>query len=130
MPLSPPVALSLFYVAFFAAFGAYLPYLNLYLEGIGLTGPQIGVISALLPLSVIVFPAIGGILADRLGRRRGLIIGSSGLSFLTFASILEANEQTDRGVILVGEVREIDRLLRLWRDRAGERGEEVGTRCA
>lgn len=88
MPLSPPVALSLFYVAFFAAFGAYLPYLNLYLEGIGLTGPQIGVISALLPLSVILFPAIGGILADRLGRRRGLIIGSSGLSFLTFASIL------------------------------------------
>src|SRR5438445_180937 len=77
MPLPPALALSLFYLATFAVLGVYLPYLNLYLEGLGLTGLQIGMVSSLVPLCGALAPALGGVLSDRLGRRRGLVVLST-----------------------------------------------------
>ncbi len=88
MPLSPPLALSLFYLTAFAVMGAYLPYFNLYLEGIGQSGLQIGLLSALLPLCGALAPTAGGMLADRHGRRRDLVILSSFLALLAFAFLL------------------------------------------
>ena len=84
MRLPAPLALSLFYLTSFAVLGAYLPYFNLYLEGLGFTGLQIGILTLLLPLSSALVPAFGGLLADRMGRRRGLIIASSFLALLAF----------------------------------------------
>ena len=43
-------------------------YFNLYLDVIGLSSLEIGVISALMPLCGVVVPTIGGLIADRLGR--------------------------------------------------------------
>ncbi|MEK7283096.1 MAG: MFS transporter [Acidobacteriota bacterium] len=85
MRLPAPLALSLFYLTSFAVLGAYLPYFNLYLEGLGFTGLQIGILTLLLPLSGALVPAFGGMLADRMGRRRGLIIASSLLALLAFS---------------------------------------------
>ncbi len=90
MPLSAPLALSLFYLTSFAVLGAYLPYFNLYLEGIGFSGLQIGIVSALLPLCSALVPTAGGVLADRLGRRRGLVVLSCLLALLTFGLALGA----------------------------------------
>src|SRR6266853_6022920 len=88
MPLSTPLALSLFYLASFAVMGAYLPYFNLYLEGIGQSGIQIGILSALLPFCGALAPTAGGMLADRLGRRRDLVLLSSFLALAAFAFLL------------------------------------------
>ena len=90
MSLPPSRALSLFYLAAFAVFGIYLPYLNLYLDQIGLTGLQIGVLSSLVPLSGLLIPTAGGMLADRLGRRRDLVVLSSLLALATFSTMFAA----------------------------------------
>ncbi len=88
MPLPSHLSLSLFYLTSFAVLGVYLPYFNLYLEDLGFSGLQIGVVSALLPLCGVVVPAAGGILADRLGRRRGLVILSTWTALLAFLILL------------------------------------------
>ena len=85
MQLQPALALSLFYLATFAVLGVYLPYLNLYLEGLGLSGLQIGIVSSLVPLCGALAPAAGGVLSDRLGRRRGLVVLSTLLAMLAFS---------------------------------------------
>lgn len=87
---SAPLALSLFYLTSFGLFGVYLPYFNPYLEGLGFSALQIGLISALVPLSNIFVPALSGRLSDRIGRRRPLILASSILATLSFSIILGA----------------------------------------
>jgi len=85
MPPPAPLALSLFYLTSFGLFGVYLPYFNPYLEGLGFSALQIGVISALVPLSNIFVPALSGLLSDRIGRRRPIILASSLLALLSFS---------------------------------------------
>src|SRR5206468_3541039 len=68
--MRPAAALSLFYASSFAFLGLYLPYFNLYLDRLGMSGLQIGTVSAILPLCGVLMPAAGGWLADRLGRMR------------------------------------------------------------
>jgi PPP family 3-phenylpropionic acid transporter len=87
MRLPAPLALSLFYLTSFAVLGVYLPYFNLYLEGLGFSGLQIGVLTLLLPLSGALMPTFGGMLADRMGRRREVIVASSLLALLAFSLI-------------------------------------------
>ena len=48
--MRPAAALSLFYASSFAFLGLYLPYFNLYLDRLGMSGLQIGTVSAILPL--------------------------------------------------------------------------------
>jgi MFS transporter, PPP family, 3-phenylpropionic acid transporter len=86
--LSPPAAISLFYAASFAVLGVQLPYLNLYLDAIGLGSLEIGVLSALIPLCGVVVPTVGGLLADRLGRRRSIVLVSTALALVAFIPIL------------------------------------------
>ncbi len=88
MPIPPSRALSIFYLTAFAVLGAYLPYFNVYLESLGFTGLQIGAISALLPLCGLLAPAVGGALADRIGRRREVVAVTSLLALGAFSLIL------------------------------------------
>ena len=90
MPLPPALSLSLFYLATFAVLGVYLPCLNLYFERIGLTGLQIGIVSLITPLLGALAPTAGGVLADRLGRRRDLVVLSSVLAPIVFCLMLPA----------------------------------------
>jgi len=87
MPLAAPLALSLFYLTSFAVLGVYLPYFNLYLDALGFSGLQIGLLTMLLPLSGALVPTFGGMLADRLGWRRGLAIGSSLMALVAFGFV-------------------------------------------
>jgi PPP family 3-phenylpropionic acid transporter len=90
MPLPPHLALSLFYLTSFGVLGVYLPYFNLHLEDLGFSGLQIGILSALLPLCGVVVPTAGGLLADRMGRRRDLVILSTWLALIAFSFLLGA----------------------------------------
>jgi PPP family 3-phenylpropionic acid transporter len=87
MPLAAALTLSLFYLASFAVMGVYLPYFNLYLESLGFSGLQIASVTLLLPLMATLAPTLGGVLADRLRRRRELVAGSSLLALLTFSLV-------------------------------------------
>jgi PPP family 3-phenylpropionic acid transporter len=68
------LAFGAFYFAQFAVLGIYIPYFPLYLKSLLLTGPQIGILLALSPVSRFLFPAFWGLWADRAGHRRLLII--------------------------------------------------------
>jgi PPP family 3-phenylpropionic acid transporter len=62
------------YFLYFGMMGIYLPYFNLYLYHIQLNGFQIGMLSALRSVLLVVFPVLWGILADRLQARRAIYI--------------------------------------------------------
>jgi PPP family 3-phenylpropionic acid transporter len=68
---------------YFAALSYFIPYINLYLEGVGLSGSEIGLVRSLPSLVGIVAAPLWGILSDALRLRRGLfIIGTIGSAIL------------------------------------------------
>ena len=69
--------LGLQYLFYFGVFGIYLPYFNLYCYHIGFSGLQIGIISALRSVVLVVCALIWSVLADRFQRRRSIFIGCS-----------------------------------------------------
>jgi PPP family 3-phenylpropionic acid transporter len=73
----PRVALALFYAAHFAHMGIVLPFLPLWFLASGLDSVSIGVLLALLPLTKVLAPWTWGLLADRTGVRRGLLVFAS-----------------------------------------------------
>jgi PPP family 3-phenylpropionic acid transporter len=72
------------YFFMFAGMGIFFPFLNVYYKSIGLSGTQIGLIITLGPLIAIFAGPIWGLLADRLGRLR-LILVIIVLGSITFA---------------------------------------------
>jgi MFS transporter, PPP family, 3-phenylpropionic acid transporter len=62
------------YFLYFGVMGIYLPYFNLYLYHINLTGVQIGVLSALRSVLLVLFPVLWGMLADRLQARKAIYV--------------------------------------------------------
>jgi PPP family 3-phenylpropionic acid transporter len=67
--LTPTRRGSIYYLAYWAAVGIYMPFTNVYFVRLGLSGREIGLLAALLPLMTLTAaPALAG-LADRRGWR-------------------------------------------------------------
>jgi len=82
--------LSLFYAAAFLVVGVQLPFWPVFLAGRGLDAREIAsVFAAAIWAKVVVGPAIGA-LADRLGARRGVMIGLAALSVVFYAALWPA----------------------------------------
>jgi len=62
------------YFIYFGVLGIYLPYFNLYCYHLGFSGFQIGGLSAVRSVVLVLFPLIWGALADRLEIRRPIYI--------------------------------------------------------
>ena len=62
------------YFIYFGVLGIFLPYFNLYCYHLGFTGLQIGIVSALRSLAMVLFPLIWGSLADRFQIRKPIYI--------------------------------------------------------
>jgi MFS transporter, PPP family, 3-phenylpropionic acid transporter len=76
------------YFLYFGVMGAFLPYFNLYCLKIGFSGFQIGSLSAVRSIVLIVFSIFWGILADRRGIRRPIYILCSFISVGLWALFL------------------------------------------
>ncbi|MEO7913186.1 MAG: MFS transporter, partial [Roseiflexaceae bacterium] len=78
--LKPARRGSIYYLAFWAATGIYMPFTNVYFVNLGLSGREIGLLAALPPLfTLTIAPALAG-LADRRGWRvRILALSLAGL---------------------------------------------------
>jgi PPP family 3-phenylpropionic acid transporter len=73
----PPItraAVACQYFLYFGVMGIYLPYFNLYCYHLGFSGLDIGVLSALRSVTLVVFPMAWGALADRAKGRRPIYI--------------------------------------------------------
>jgi len=62
------------YFIYFGVLGIFLPYFNLYCYHLGFSGLQIGLLSALRSLTLVLFPLIWGLLADRFQIRKPIFI--------------------------------------------------------
>ncbi|MDB5058762.1 MAG: putative 3-phenylpropionic acid transporter [Chloroflexi bacterium] len=69
-------SLRLYYFWYFAAAGIYFPYVSLYYHEIHLDGAQIGLLASLAPLAGVLLPPLWGLLSDRLGWRKRILITS------------------------------------------------------
>jgi MFS transporter, PPP family, 3-phenylpropionic acid transporter len=67
--LSPAWTGSLYYVFTFLAAGAYMPFIYVYFNELGLNGKQIGLISILSPVLTIMFSTLVASVADRTRKR-------------------------------------------------------------
>jgi PPP family 3-phenylpropionic acid transporter len=68
--MPPIVSLSLFWFCYFAGLGIFFPYYGLYLhENAGLTGTQVGIVLAAVPLVGSMSQMVWGQIADRTGAR-------------------------------------------------------------
>ncbi|MBK5944130.1 MFS transporter [Halorhodospira halophila] len=82
--------LSGFYLFFFAALGALMPYWGPYLRAEGFSSAEIGQLLAILHATKIIAPNVWGALADRLDRRMAVVRAASVVAFLAFSAILIA----------------------------------------
>lgn len=84
---SSPRVLKAFYFFNFAGVAVFLPYLTLYYRWVGLSGAEMGALTAATRLGVGLSPPLWGLLADKFQRRKEILLGASLLSLLVFASI-------------------------------------------
>ena len=86
--INDKIAIRAQYFLYFGAMGVFLPYFNLYCLDIGLSGFQIGSLSAVRAAVLIVFSLLWGLLADRKGLRRPIYILCSFASSALWALFL------------------------------------------
>lgn len=83
----PVVRLSAFYFFYFAFLGAFAPFWALYLQSEGLTAAQIAVLLALVPVTRMFGPTFWGWMADRRGRRAGVIRLTTAATLISFCAV-------------------------------------------
>ncbi len=79
--------LSGFYLFYFAALGALVPYWNLYLKSLDFSVTEIGQLTAILMATKIVAPNVWGWIADHTGRRIAIVRVACLLAAVTFAGV-------------------------------------------
>jgi PPP family 3-phenylpropionic acid transporter len=79
--------LSTFYLFYFALLGATAPFLALYFDHLGFTSARIGELVAIPMLTRCVAPNLWGWLADRTGRRLGIVRFGAACGLLSFTLI-------------------------------------------
>jgi PPP family 3-phenylpropionic acid transporter len=79
--------LSGFYLFYFAALGALLPYWGLYLKSLGFSSGEIGELIAILMATKIIAPNIWGWVADHSGRRMAVVRVASLLAVIAFCGV-------------------------------------------
>jgi MFS transporter, PPP family, 3-phenylpropionic acid transporter len=83
----PYARLSAVYFAYFAFVGAFAPYFSLYLDAVGASAWEIGVLISTMQLTRVFGPNFWAWMADRHGRRIALMRASLALAALSFCGI-------------------------------------------
>ena len=78
------------YFLYYASYGIFVTYANLYYQSIGLSGTQIGLINTLAPLVGIFSGALWGMVNDRFGRIRLLLLVTATGAILSVLGLAQA----------------------------------------
>lgn len=87
MPKPIYLNLSAFYFFYFAYLGAFAPFFALYLNSVGMSAVEIGMLMALPQLTRILAPHLWGWLADRGGRRMHIVRASGAVGTVVFMGV-------------------------------------------
>jgi PPP family 3-phenylpropionic acid transporter len=79
--------LSAFYFFYFAYLGAFAPFFALYLDSVGMSAVEIGVLMALPQITRIVAPHLWGWLADHSGQRIGVVRAAGAAGTVAFMGV-------------------------------------------
>jgi PPP family 3-phenylpropionic acid transporter len=90
------------YFVYFGGVGIFLPYFNLYCYHLGFSGTQIGTLSALRSVVLVLLPLAWGALADHFQARRGLFILCNLGSALLWSFILGVDSFGTMAAVIVG----------------------------
>lgn len=90
--IGPAARLSAWYFFYFGFIGAFSPYFTLYLQSLGLTASAIGTLMSLMLVMRFIAPNLWGWLADRLGRKTGVVRASALLSAAGFLLFFASRE--------------------------------------
>lgn len=90
------------YFLYFGVMGLYLPYFNLYCYHLGFSGLQIGALSALRSLTMVICPMVWGALADRTRGRRPIYILCNAASAAAWGLFLFTEDFAAMAWITVG----------------------------
>ena len=88
------------YFLYFGVMGVFLPFFNLYCYHLGFSGFQIGVLSGIRSIALVVFPLFWGLAADRLHARRSIYIGCNLASSLIWIFFLFTADFRTMAVIM------------------------------
>ncbi|MBE3576819.1 MAG: MFS transporter [Limnochordales bacterium] len=80
----------LFYFLYFTAFGAYTAFMNLHFKRLGLSGAEIGRLSALAPIATLVVPPVVAAWVDLRWQKRRAVAASLLASLVVFSLYLTA----------------------------------------
>jgi MFS transporter, PPP family, 3-phenylpropionic acid transporter len=89
--MSARSSLAAWYFAYFAFIGSFLPYFSLYLESVGRSPAEIGILMSIGQVVRVLVPALWGWLSDRSGKRTPIIRWSAVLSVLGFSAYFVAD---------------------------------------
>jgi PPP family 3-phenylpropionic acid transporter len=76
------------YFLYFGVMGVFLPFFNLYCYHLDFSGFQIGVLSGIRSVALVLFPLFWGLVADRFHARRAIYIGCNLASSLAWSLLL------------------------------------------
>ena len=85
---SSPLFLRLQYFMYFGVLGVYLPFFNLYCYHLDFSGAQIGLLSGLRSATLVIFPFMWGMLADRFARRKSIYLFCNLMAALIWSTFL------------------------------------------
>lgn len=71
------LAIKALYAFYFGGLGIYFTFINVHFRGIGLSGAEIGLLATIAPLVAIFSGTVWGLLSDRTGRTRALLMLAS-----------------------------------------------------
>lgn len=98
--MSARILLSTYWFVLFGALGVFFPFYSLYLdENAGLTGTEVGLVMASVPLTGMLAQPLWGLAADRSGRRARLLAVLTACSALAYGALYWA---LDFRTLLVG----------------------------
>ncbi len=108
--LHPGTWMGASYYAYFLAVGCFLPYITLYYRQLGLTGSQIGLLTALPPLAIALLAPLWGVLTDKRGIHRlvlrsALVLSASAALLLTrMTSFAQVKVLLPQRLSLIGSI--------------------------
>ncbi len=91
--------LSGYYLFFFGAVGAFVPYWPVYLQSLGLSPAQIGIMLSIVMAARILAPYWWGWLADRHGRRMAIVRWTALGTLAGSVGVLTLNDSTENHVV-------------------------------